>query len=63
MRLTDLDIARAAVQVQMEVFDLSKLCKLVRDIFLCCLFVYIGDQDDPTFNGCAIEIRKPDGME
>lgn len=47
----------------MEVFDLSKLCKLVRDIFLRRLFVYIGDQDDPTFNGCAKGNRKPDGVE
>jgi hypothetical protein len=35
----------------MEVFYLSKLCKFIRDIFLCCLFVHIGDQYNPTFNG------------
>jgi hypothetical protein len=37
----------------MKVFYLAELCKLVGNIFLRCLFVYIGDQDDPSFNSCA----------
>lgn len=49
-----LDIARAAIQIEMQVFDLTKLGKLVGNIFLRCLFVYIGDQDDPPLNSCAI---------
>lgn len=41
----------------MEIFDLTKLGKLIGDVFLGCLFVYIGDQDNPTLDSCACAKR------
>lgn len=50
-----LDIASAAIQVEMQVFYFTKFSELVRNILLRCLFMNVGDQDDPTFYSCALQ--------
>ena len=45
-----LDIARPAIEVKVQVFDLSVVGELVHDIFLCRLLVDVGDDDDPSFD-------------
>jgi len=48
---TYLHITGAAVKVQMQILDLSKLSKLVLNILFCRLLVYVCDQDNPSFYG------------
>ena len=50
-----LDIARPAIEVEVQVFDLSVVGELVHDILLCRLLVDIGYENDPPFNGCVGE--------
>lgn len=50
---THLDITRSPVKVQMQVFDLSIICKLLVYIFFRRLFVYVRDEDYPSFYRCA----------
>jgi len=46
-----LDVTCPTIQIQMQVLDLSKVRKLVVDILLACLLVYICGDDDPAFDG------------
>ena len=48
---TYLHITGAAVKVQMQILDLSKLSKLILNIFFCRLLMYVCDQDNPPFYG------------
>lgn len=51
--VTHLDVSSPAIQVEVEVFNFAEFGKLVRDIFLSCLFVNVGDQDDPPLYSCV----------
>ena len=46
-----LDITSSAIQIQVQVLDLSKVCEQIVQILLASLFVNVGDDDDPAFNG------------
>lgn len=46
-----LDVAGSAVEVQVQVLDGAKLAEHVLYVLLGGLFVYIGDDDYPAFNG------------
>ena len=48
---TYLDITCSAVQIQVQVLDLSEVRKLVVQVLLTSFFVYVCDDDDPAFNG------------
>ena len=48
-----LDITRSSVQVEVKVLDLPVLGKFVCYVLLGGLFVDVGDEDDPSFNGCV----------
>ena len=45
----------------MQVFYFTKLGELVGNILLRCLFMNIGDQDDPTLHSCASYQLRYDG--
>lgn len=46
-----LDITRATIQIEMQILNLAKIAKLVRQILLAGLFVYVADDNDPSLNG------------
>jgi hypothetical protein len=61
----NLDITRSSIKVEVKVFNLPKLCKLVRDVLLRRLFVNVGYKDDPALdsyiNGINSKVeREPD---
>jgi hypothetical protein len=47
---TYLDITRPAIQVQMQILDLSKIGKLVVQVLLASFFVYVRDDDNPALD-------------
>lgn len=46
-----LDVTCSPVEIQMEIFYLSELCKLVGHVFFCSFFVDISYQDNPSLDG------------
>ena len=48
---TYLHVTRSSVEVQMKILDLSIFAKFVHQVFFSRFLVYIGDQNDPSFNG------------
>ena len=46
-----LDIASPTIEIEVEVFNLSKLCELVGDVLLCGFFMHVGHQHNPSFYG------------
>ena len=46
-----LDVTCPPIQVHVQILNSAKLSKHVVQILLCRLFVYVGDNDDPSFNG------------
>ena len=46
----DLDITCPSIKVQVEVFDLSILCKFVCDVLFCSFLVDVCDHHNPPFN-------------
>lgn len=48
---THLDVTASSIQVQVHVFDLAILSKNILQRLLVCLFVDIGDDNDPTLDG------------
>lgn len=51
---SDLHITRPPIEVQVEVFNLSILCKFVRDIVFCSFLVDISDHNNPPFDSCRM---------
>lgn len=49
-KATYLHIPRPPIQIQMQIFDLTKIRKLIRDILLAGLFMHICDNDDPSLD-------------
>lgn len=47
-----LQVAGPAIQIEMQVFDFSKLRKLVVDVFLRGFLVYTRHKQDPALNSC-----------
>jgi len=47
---TDLDVACPSIEIEMTALDLAKVGKLVQYILLGRFLVYIGHQDDPSFD-------------
>lgn len=56
-KMTHLHIARPTIKVEMQVFYLSKLSKLVRDIILGRLFVHVRYEHYPSFYGYIPNVR------
>lgn len=47
-----LQVACSAIQIKIQVFDFSKLRKLVMDVFLCGFFMDAGHKQDPALHSC-----------
>lgn len=43
-------VTSSTIQIQMQVFDLPKLCKLIMDVFLCGFLLHAGDKEDPALH-------------
>lgn len=46
-----LDIACSSVEVQVQIFYFTIIGETVVHIFFGCLFVDVGHEDDPSFDG------------
>eukprot|EP00421_Protoceratium_reticulatum_P004408 CAMPEP_0168364660 /NCGR_PEP_ID=MMETSP0228-20121227/4321_1 /TAXON_ID=133427 /ORGANISM="Protoceratium reticulatum, Strain CCCM 535 (=CCMP 1889)" /LENGTH=187 /DNA_ID=CAMNT_0008377425 /DNA_START=110 /DNA_END=670 /DNA_ORIENTATION=+ len=46
-----LDESCSAVQIEVQVLDVAKLCECLEDVVLLSLLVHAGDDDDPSFDG------------
>ena len=49
--MTNLDVAAAAVEVQVQVLNLAVVAELVVDGLLVGLLVHVGHHDDPALDG------------
>lgn len=47
-----LQVSRSTIQIKIQVFDFSKLRKLVMDVFLCGFFMDTGHKQDPALHSC-----------
>lgn len=45
-----LQVACSTIQIKIQVFDFSKLRKLVMDVFLCGFFMDAGHKQDPALH-------------
>ena len=57
---TNLNITSPPIQIQMQIFNLSIIRKLIIQILLACFLMDIRDDDDPAFDradGCRVRVR------
>ncbi len=53
-RKSHLDIARSAIEIEMNLLDVSKLSKHFVYVILLRFLVNASGHDDPTLDGCPI---------